>query len=447
MPIQSTNPATGAVLRSFTALDEAALKARIAQATAAAALLRATPLEHRALCLRKLATLLVEDKAELADTITLETGTPKRDALAEILRCAEACRYYAEAAARMLAPEPLPSTGAGRAYLQYSPMGVVLAVLGWHGPLWQAFRFLAPALMGGNVCLLRHAPTVPQCSMLVESLVRRAGFVRGAVTALLIENRDVEAVLGDDRVVAVTVTGSEAVGRAVAAQAGWLLKKSVLHLGGSDPFVVMPTANLDKAVAAAVAHGGTAKRIIVHADVYTDFLHRFVAAVDAVRVGDPAKDNTEIGPLGTADALKTLEEQIKSAVAAGGRVVTGGSRLVGAGNYFENTVLSDVPRTSPVYRDEIVGPVALVFRARDLADALSIANDTPYGLGASVWTEEPSEQQQLITGVDAGTVALNAVAASDARLPFGGTKRSGYGRELGAAGMREFLNAKTVYIG
>jgi succinate-semialdehyde dehydrogenase/glutarate-semialdehyde dehydrogenase len=324
----------------------------------------------------------------------------------------------------------------------------------WNFPFWQVFRFLAPALMAGNVGLLKHASNVPQCALAIESLVRRAGFPRGSFQSLLIEARQVEAVLGDERIAAVTVTGSETAGRAIAAQAGWLIKKSVLELGGSDPFIVMPSADLDLAVETAVRarniNSGqsciAAKRFIVADEVYDQFQARFVAAMETVKVGDPMKDDTEIGPLATRRIVEDLEAQVKAARAAGGRILTGGERMLGAGNYFEPTVMVGVPRSCSVYREELFGPVAMLFRINDLSHAIQLANDTPFGLAASAWTREPSEQQRLVTELHCGSVFLNAMVSSDPRLPFGGIKRSGYGRELSAAGMREFLNAKTVVI-
>lgn len=447
IPLQSINPATGEVLRTFTPLTDDALRVRIGQAAEAAATQRGLPLEHRTLYLRKLSSLLHEEGGELARTVSLETGKPLRTAVAEIALCADAARFYAEQAARLLAPELLQSKH-GQSYVQWSPMGVVLAVMSWESPFWHALRFAIPALVAGNAVLLKHAASVPQCALLIEGLVRRAGFARGTLTALLIDNSTVERVLGDDRVAAVTVTGSESSGRAVAAQAGWLLKKSTLHLPGSDPQVVMPSADLEAAVIAAaraLAAGGPTTRLVVHSEIFNDFTRRLVAAVEALKLGDPMKEETDVGPLGTGDAVNTLAEQVEAAVAAGGRILTGGARLAN-GNYFTPTVLSDVPRTAPVARDALAGPIALVFRADDLAEAIAIANDTPFGRAASVWTKEPGEQQQLIAGIDAGLVALNALPGDDAYAPVGGSKRSGYGRELGAAGIREFMVAKTVLI-
>ncbi|HWZ51582.1 MAG TPA: NAD-dependent succinate-semialdehyde dehydrogenase [Granulicella sp.] len=453
MAIASINPANGKLLRSFTPLGEEEVRQRIGLAAEAFRSYREVPLEHRALCMRRLAALLEEEADELARTITLEMGKPLRAAQAELAKCALACRYYAENAGRMLAPEVIP-TEASSSYVRWDPLGVVLAVMPWNFPFWQVFRFLAPALMAGNVGLLKHASNVPQCGLAIELLVRRAGFPRGAFQTLLIEASQVEMVLGDERVAAVTLTGSEPAGRSVGAQAGWLIKPSVLELGGSDPFIVMGSADLELAVETAVrarcVNSGqsciAAKRFIVAGEIYEAFAQRFVAGMEAMRVGDPMSETTDIGPLATARGVDELEAQVKAAAAAGATVLTGGERMVGDGNYFEPTVLADVPRSSAVYRDEIFGPVAMLFRAQDLDETIAIANDTPFGLAASAWTRDPGEQQRLVSEIEAGAVFLNAMVASDPRLPFGGIKHSGYGRELSAAGMREFMNAKTVVI-
>ncbi len=453
MAIASINPATGKLIRSFTALTDEQVRQKIALAHQASIEYPPVPLEHRAFLMRRLATLLDEDANELAAMITLEMGKPLLASHAEIAKCAAACRYYAEHAERILAPEVI-ATEASSSYVRWDPLGVVLAIMPWNFPFWQVFRFIAPALMAGNVCLLKHAPSVPQCAMAIEALVRRAGFPRGSFQSLLIEVRQVDRVLADPRIAAVTLTGSETAGRAVAAQAGWLVKKSVLELGGSDPFIVMPSADLDLAVQTAVrarcVNGGqsciSAKRFIVADEVYDEFEKRFVDGMARVRVGDPLKETTEVGPLASAQQLATLEAQVQAAVKAGATVLTGGERMLGDGFYFEPTVLTNVPRSASVYRDEFFGPVAMLFRAHSLDEAIEIANDTPYGLAASAWTHDPAEQQRLVGEIQAGAVFLNAMVASDPRLPFGGIKHSGYGRELSAAGMREFLNAKTVVI-
>jgi succinate-semialdehyde dehydrogenase / glutarate-semialdehyde dehydrogenase len=453
MPIQSINPANGALLRQFTPLSEDALARKIALADIAFASYADVPLSHRALCMRKLAALLEQETTELAALITAEMGKPITQARAEILKCASVCHYYAEHARRILAPEPV-ETEVTDTYVRWDPLGVVLAVMPWNFPFWQVFRFLAPALMAGNVGLLKHASNVPQCALAIEGLVRRAGFPRGTFQALLIDASQVEAVLADDRIAAVTVTGSESAGRAIAAQAGWLIKKCVLELGGSDPFIVMASADLDAAVDAAVRarciNTGqsciAAKRFVVADSIYDEFEARFVAGMDAMKIGDPTREDTEIGPLATVAQAEELDAQVQAAVRAGARVLTGGERMLGAGNYYEPTVLAGVPRNSAVYREEIFGPVAMLFRVRDLDEAIALANDTPFGLGASVWTQSTGERRRFLAELKCGSVFVNAPVASDPRLPFGGIKHSGYGRELSAAGMREFLNAKTVMI-
>jgi succinate-semialdehyde dehydrogenase/glutarate-semialdehyde dehydrogenase len=451
MPIQSINPATGILMRSFTPLSGEELMQKIALAEAAFTQTAELPLTHRALCMRKLAHLLEEEVADLAALITSEMGKPITQARAEIAKCASVCRYYAEHAARILAPEPI-DPGSIDAFVRWYPLGVVLAVMPWNFPFWQVFRFIAPALMAGNVGLLKHASNVPQCALAIEALVRRAGFPRGCFQTLLIEARQVEAVLADERVAAVTVTGSESAGRAIAAQAGWLIKKSVLELGGSDPFIVMPSASLDAAVAAAVQarciNSGqsciAAKRFLIADSIYDDFESRFAAAMDAMQVGDPMLEDTQIGPLATAQQREELHQQVQAALHAGARLLTGGECMLGRGNYYEPTVLAGVPRTSQVYREEFFGPVAMLFRVTDIDEAILVANDTPFGLAASVWTRNRAEQTRFTAELQCGAVFFNAQSASDPRLPFGGIKRSGYGRELSAAGMREFLNAKTV---
>ncbi|MDP9050100.1 MAG: NAD-dependent succinate-semialdehyde dehydrogenase [Acidobacteriota bacterium] len=453
MPIQSINPANGDLSRQFTPLSEEALQRKIAFAARAFEAYADVPLSHRALCMRKLATLLEQETEDLAFLITREMGKPITQSRAEIVKCASACRYYAENAYRILSPEPV-DTGNSDAYVRWDPLGIVLAVMPWNFPFWQVFRFLAPALMAGNVGLLKHASNVPQCALAIEALVRRAGFPPGTFQALLIDASQVESVLADERIAAVTVTGSESAGRAIAAQAGWLIKKSVLELGGSDPFIVMPSADLDAAVENAVRarciNSGqsciAAKRFIVADSIYDAFEARFITGMDAIKVGDPTLDSTQLGPLATIAQVEELEAQVNSAIQAGGRLLTGGERMIGKGYYFEPTIIAGLPRTCAIYREEIFGPVALLFRVADIEEAIAVANDTPFGLGASVWTRSTSEQSRFTTYLQCGGVFVNTVVASDPRLPFGGIKHSGYGRELSAAGMREFLNAKTVVI-
>lgn len=452
MAIQSINPATGKLLRSFDALTEDAISEKLSLAHEASRTLPSIPLEHRALWMNKLASLLEQEADEIAPTLTLEMGKPIHAARQEVAKCATACRYYAENAARILAPEPIATENSS--YVRWDPLGVVLAIMPWNFPFWQVFRFLAPALMAGNVGLLKHSPNVPQCALLIESLVRRAGFPRGSFQTLLVETNQVESILADPRIAAVTLTGSIPAGKAIGAQAGWLIKKSVLELGGSDPFLVLPSADLDAAIQTAVRarliNNGqsciAAKRFIVHESVYDTFQQRFVAGMEAMKIGDPMKEDTDIGPLATQKIAETLEAQVGAAVQAGALLLTGGQRMIGDGYYFEPTVLINVPRTSAVYREELFGPVAMLFKVASLDEAIEIANDTPFGLGASAWTRDPAEQQRLVAELQCGSVFINAMVASDPRLPFGGIKHSGYGRELSAMGMREFLNAKTVVL-
>jgi succinate-semialdehyde dehydrogenase/glutarate-semialdehyde dehydrogenase len=451
MPIQSVNPATGTLLRRYDPLTPEALEAKLTLAAAAAVTYPAESLEDRAFWMRRLALLLDEDCEDLAATMTAEMGKTLAASRLEVQKCAAACRYFAANAAALLEPQPIDPAHPG-AYVRWDPLGVVLAVMPWNFPLWQVFRFLAPALMAGNVGLLKHASNVPQCALAIEALVRRAGFPRGSFQTLLIEAQQVETVLGDPRVAAVTVTGSEAAGRAVAAQAGWLLKKSVLELGGCDAFIVLPSADLDAAIETAVSartiNNGqsciAAKRFLIHESIYAEFESRFTAAMAALHVGDPTFPETQLGPLATPQTASALLAQVQEAVAAGGHILTGGQRLPGPGNYVAPTVITGVAREASVAKQETFGPLALLFRVSSIEDAIALANDTPFGLAASAWTTDAAEQLQLAAGLQCGVVVFNAAVASDPRLPFGGIKHSGYGRELAAAGMKEFLNAKTV---
>jgi len=385
--------------------------------------------------------------------MTLEMGKPIAAARAEAAKCALACRYYAEHGERLLADEPVDA-GPGRAFIRYQPIGAVLAVMPWNFPFWQVFRFAAPALMAGNVGLLKHASNVPQCALAIEEIIRRAGFPADVFQALLIGASAVEGILNDPRVRAATLTGSEPAGIAVAAQAGRQLKKTVLELGGSDPFVVMPSADLDRAVKTAVQarviNNGqsciAAKRFIVDGRIADEFERRFVAAMAALRVGDPMDEASDIGPLATPAILEDLESQVSRSVAMGARLLVGGHRIRRPGNFYAPTVLAGVPENAPAYREELFGPVAAIFRSRDIGDAIRLANDTAFGLGASAWTSDPAEQQRFIDEIESGMVFVNAMVASDPRLPFGGVKRSGYGRELAAHGLREFVNVKTVKV-
>ena len=397
------------------------------------------------------AGILEAEKRELGAVMTLEMGKPIAAAIAEAEKCASACRYYAANAERFLADTPV-ETGGGKSWVAFQPLGVVLAIMPWNFPFWQVFRFAAPALMAGNVGLLKHSSNVPQCALSIEDVFRRAGFVEGVFQTLLVGSEAVEKIIGDPRVAAVTLTGSEGAGRSVAAAAGKHLKKCVVELGGSDPFIVMPSADLEVAVSTAVTarmiNNGqsciAAKRFIVHDGVYEAFLKQFVARVSSIRVGDPMDERTQLGPLATSNIRDELEEQVRASVSAGARILTGGSRPEREGYFYAPTVLVDIARESPAAQEELFGPVASVFRARDLDDAIAIANGTRFGLGASAWTRDRNEERRFIEEIESGLLFINGMVASDPRLPFGGVKSSGFGRELGEFGIREFVNIKTV---
>jgi len=451
--IASINPATGETVRVFEAATPAEIELAIARADAAWRTYRRTPLRARAEWLGNAARILESEQDRLGRLMTLEMGKPIAAARAEAAKCALACRYYAEHGERLLADEPIDA-GDGRTFLRYQPIGAVLGVMPWNFPFWQVFRFAAPALMAGNVGLLKHASNVPQCALSIEDVIRRAGFPPDVFQTLLVGSDRVEAILDDPRVAAATLTGSEPAGMAVAAQAGRRIKKTVLELGGSDPYIVMPSADPDRAartaVTARVLNNGqsciAAKRFIVDRRIADEFERRFVAGMAALRVGDPMDEATEVGPLATPAILEELDAQVRRSVALGARVLTGGHRLDRPGTFYAPTVLVDVPENAPAYREELFGPVAALFRARDIDDAIRLANDTGFGLGASVWTTDAAEQRRFIDEIASGMVFVNGMVSSDPRLPFGGVKRSGYGRELGAWGLREFVNIKTVRI-
>ncbi len=452
MTIESRNPATGDLLASFAPFDPAKIEQRLARADAAFRSWRHTSFDERARLLNRTADLLEADADRIGLLMTREMGKLPRAARDEAFKCARGCRYYAEHAAAFLADEDV-STEATRSYIRYEPMGAIFAIMPWNFPFWQVFRFAAPALMAGNVALLKHAPNVPQCALAIEDLFRIAGAPEGVFQTLLIDVDRVPAILDDDRVKAVTLTGSDRAGRDVAGRAGHALKKSVLELGGSDPFIVMPSADLARAVSIAVKSRTqntgqsciSAKRFIVDETIADEFLRQFVQAMSALTVGDPLDDATEVGPMARGDLVDGLTAQVNDAVSRGARVLTGGAPLPCAGHYYPPTVLVDVPVDARAYREELFGPVATVFRVRDLDEAIRLANDTPYGLGASVWTKDAAERDRCVAELEVGQVFVNAMVASDPRVPFGGVKMSGYGRELGALGIREFTHVKTVW--
>jgi succinate-semialdehyde dehydrogenase/glutarate-semialdehyde dehydrogenase len=453
MPIATINPTTGETLKTFQALDANQIEEKLQRATETFRSYRHTSFTQRAAWMLRAAEILEAEKKDFARVMTLEMGKPIKGAVGEAEKCAWVCRYYAESAEQHLADEVV-ETNATHSYVRFQPLGPVLAVMPWNFPFWQVFRFAAPALMAGNVGLLKHASNVPQCALAIEDIFRRAGFPEGAFQTLLIGSEAVQSVLEDSRVVAATLTGSEPAGRSVASIAGKQIKKTVLELGGSDPFIIMPSAKIEEAATTAVKsrtiNNGqsciAAKRFIVAAEIYDEFERDFVKAMQALRVGDPMNEMTDIGPLATEQILKDVDERVKTSVAAGALVLTGGKKLEGRGNFYESTVLANIPKESPAFSEEVFGPVAMLFRARDIAEAIELANATTFGLGSAAWTSDPKEQERFVEEIEAGCVFINGMVASDPRLPFGGIKHSGYGRELAAFGIREFVNIKTVWI-
>jgi succinate-semialdehyde dehydrogenase / glutarate-semialdehyde dehydrogenase len=451
--IATINPATGETVRTFEPHTRIQVDEKIERAAATFRTYRRMPLPDRAERMLRAAQILEDDQDTLGRLMTLEMGKLLKAGREEAVKCAWGCRYYAENAAQFLADEPAKSTGT-ESFIHYQPLGTILAVMPWNFPFWQVFRLAAPALMAGNVVLLKHASNVPQCALAIEDIFRRAGFPEGAFQTLLIGSSDVQHVLEDRRVAGVSLTGSEYAGRQVASVAGKELKKTVLELGGSDPFIVTPSADLDAAIETAVkariVNSGqsciAAKRFIVFDTIADVFERRFADRMKALKVGDPLDPATEVGPLSTRDVLNDLAGQVRQSVDKGAAVLTGGTVLERPGNYYAPTVLTNIPTDSPAYTDELFGPVASVFRARDLTEAIRIANDTSFGLGSSVWTGDPAERARFIDEIEAGLVFVNGMVVSDPRLPFGGIKHSGFGRELSAYGIREFVNVKTVWI-
>jgi succinate-semialdehyde dehydrogenase / glutarate-semialdehyde dehydrogenase len=458
MPIASINPATGQTIKTFEPLSQPQLDEKLQCAFGTFQGYRRTSFADRAPLMLRAAEILESEKKDFARIMTLEMGKPINAAVQEAEKCAWVCRYYAENAEKHLADQ-IVETNATKSYVHFQPLGVVLAVMPWNFPFWQVFRFAAPGLMAGNVGLLKHSSNVPQCALAIEDIFRRAGFPEGAFQTLLIGSDLVQSVLEDPRVAAATLTGSEPAGRSVASIAGKQIKKTVLELGGSDPFIVMPSADLEVATTTAVKartmNNGqsciAAKRFIVHAQIYHEFEKRFVEAMKKLCVGDPMIESTDIGPLATEQILKDLEEQVQVTVAAGAKILTGGQKFkadgdLARGNFYEPTVLVDIPKDSPAYQDEIFGPVASLFRVANIDEAIELANATPFGLGSAAWTNDVTERDRFIKEIEAGSVFINGMVASDPRLPFGGVKQSGYGRELAEFGIREFVNIKTVWI-
>ena len=457
MAIATKNPATGETVRTFEPLTSDQLDAAIGTAHDTFQAWRLTSFASRAALMLRAADLLDEDNEAIAATMTLEMGKTLKAARAEAAKCAKGMRWYAEHAETLLADEPVDAAavGARQAYARYAPLGVILAVMPWNFPLWQVVRFAAPALMAGNVGLLKHASNVPQCGLFLQDLFLRAGFPQGAFTALLIGSGQVEAVLRDPRVRAATLTGSEPAGQSVAAICGDEIKKTVMELGGSDPFVVMPSADVERAAEVAVTarcqNNGqsciAAKRFIVHAEVYERFAAAFVARMSALVVGDPMDEATDVGPLATQSGRDDVVALVDDARAKGASILCGGRPGEGPGWFYPPTVVGDLTPEMTMYAEEVFGPVAGLYRVESLEEAIEVANGTPFGLGSNAWTTDPGEQARFVRDLDSGVVTINGMTISYPEMPFGGTKRSGYGRELSGHGIREFCNIKAVWIG
>jgi succinate-semialdehyde dehydrogenase/glutarate-semialdehyde dehydrogenase len=454
MPFLSIDPLTGKLRESLPELDPSGLEAALARGSRAAALWAETPLALRCAALRRLATELRADAPRLATIAALEMGKPVRQGRAEIEKCAWACAHYADHAADMLAPQVV-ETDAARSYVRFDPLGVVLAIMPWNFPFWQVFRFAAPALAAGNVVLLKHAANVPRCAQEIERIVARAGVVEGGLQALLISRQVASELIAHPVVKAVTFTGSTRAGTEIAAKAGHALKKSVLELGGSDPFLVRGDADV-AAAARAAAQARTqnagqsciaAKRFVVVHEVADAFVEAFRRALEGLRVGDPQREDTDVGPLAREDLLGTLEGQVQRSIEAGAKLVTGGHRLPGPGFFYTPTLLDAVRPGMAVADEETFGPVAAVMRVKDDAQALEVANQSEYGLGASVWSRDDRAAEALAARIESGSVFVNGIVKSDPRLPFGGVKHSGYGRELSVQGLHEFVNVKSVWVG
>ncbi len=454
MQIETTNPATGETADTYEGHDEEDVDRLLARAEDTAEEMREMDVVERQQLMARAGEVLRENEEEYAEIMTEEMGKPISQSRSEVEKCAWVCDYYAEHASEHLQDETIGSDKSAETFVSYEPLGPVLAVMPWNFPFWQVFRFAAPNLTAGNVGLLKHASNVPGCAKAIEEVFEEAGFPEGAFASLLVDSDAIDDVIRDDRVKAVTLTGSEGAGRAVAETAGSELKKTVLELGGSDPYVILDDADLDRAAevgaqARDINSGQSciaAKRFIVHDDVYDEYVERFVEEMSSQRVGDPMDEDTDVGPQAREDLMEDLHDQVERSVEAGANVAIGGEPLDREGNYYPPTVLTDVPRDSAAADEEVFGPVAAVFRVESEAEAIELANDIDYGLGASVWTQDLDRGDRLAREIEAGCVFVNELVKSDPRIPFGGVKNSGYGRELGKPGIREFVNRKTVWI-
>lgn len=453
MLIQTINPANGKIVQTFEQYNSNQVNEIIGLTHEAFLNWRNVGCAVRKVFMKKAAAILRERKSEFGKTLTLEMGKPISQAIAEVEKCALVCDYYAENAENILSEEII-ATDASESFVRFDPLGIVLAVMPWNFPFWQVFRFAAPALMAGNVCLLKHASNVPMSALAIEELFSQAGFPQNVFRTLLIGSSAVEKVINHPKIKAVTLTGSEPAGKKVAESCGKVLKKTVLELGGSDPFIVLEDAAIDAAVKTAITarliNNGqsciAAKRFIVVEKVYDEFEKKFVELMNKVKIGDPMNPETELGPIAREDLLFELEDQVKRSVQSGAKILCGGKRIEREGFYFEATILANVLPGTPAYEEEIFGPVATLIQATDEEDAIRIANDSPFGLGASLWTSNKEKTKQLAARIESGSVFINGMVKSDPRLPFGGIKNSGYGREISHYGIKEFVNIKTVWI-
>jgi len=453
MAFASQNPATGEVVATFDNMSDSQIEAALAASMSAHKTLKSWSMEDRRAGMHRIADILEEEAEELGAIITLEMGKTLKSAIGEVKKCALGCRYYADNAADMMADEVVSATAA-TTYKKYLPLGPIMVVMPWNYPLWQVYRFVGPALMAGNTGLLKHASNVPQCSLSVEDVVRRAGFPEGVLQNIFVTTDQVGEMLRDDRVRGATLTGSERAGASVASICGQEIKPTVLELGGSDAFIVMPSADIDKAVNVGVTARTqncgqsciAGKRFILHADIYDEFRAKFKAGFEALVIGDPNDPKTDMGPLVTQRARAEIAEQVDSAVRDGAVRVTGAQLIEGKGFFYRPGILENIPKSSKAYHEEIFGPVAIIFKVNSIEEAIDLANDSPFGLGASIFTQNKREQELAIEEIEAGATFINSMTSSHPALPFGGVKRSGYGRELATEGLRAFCNVKTVSI-
>lgn len=453
MGFTSVNPVNGETLETYDEMASEEVFSILEHTQEAFLSWRETTFAQRRRCMEKAAEILRQRRDELARIMTQEMGKAITEARGEVEKCAWVCEYYAKEAEKFLHPEPIESD-AGKSYVGFRPLGIVLAVMPWNFPFWQVFRFAAPALMAGNAGVLKHASNVPHSALAIEEVFQQAGFPEHLFRTLLISSKQVDAVIEDERIVATTLTGSDIAGRKVAAKSGQMLKKTVMELGGSDPFVVLADADVDEAArqaarARCINCGQSciaAKRFIIEEKVYDQFLERFQSHLQGLKVGDPMDPETQLGPMARHDLRQELHEQVQASVAKGARLLMGGEVPEGPGAFYPVTLLTDITPDMPAYKEEFFGPVALVFKAADMEEAVSIANDSPFGLGGSVWTQDTDKGEAIAARIEAGAVFVNGMVKSDPRLPFGGVKLSGFGRELSHYGIKEFVNIQTVWV-